>query len=117
MPLIIVPVAIDIVTFGSLCASNMSSVAKILLTITIFIKYAIQFVGIYVGKTVWKWCLFVPALTVCCIAPIATALIGEWYVFIYCLSGMLLFAGWWSISTFNLSWVSSRRKNKSHHMK
>ena len=62
MPLIMVPFAIDIVTFGSLWASNMSLVARILLTITIFLKYAIQFVGIYVGKSGWKCILCVSVL-------------------------------------------------------
>ena len=117
MPWIIVPLAIDIVTFGSLWASNMSSVAKILLTMTIILKYAIQLVGIYVGKSVWKRILCVSALIVCCIAPITIAFVGEWYVFVHCLAGMLLFVGWWSISTFNLSWESNRRKDESCEMK
>lgn len=113
MPLIIVPLAIDIVALGSLWGSQLSSVVKAILTMTIILKYAIQLVGVYMGKSVWKHVFCVSSVIVGSVATIVTVLVGEWYVFTHCLLGMLLFAGWWSLSTFNFSWESNRGKDEA----
>ena len=117
MPLIIVPLAIDILTFASLWTSQLSYVAKAILTATIILKYAIQLAGIYTERSARKNVLCISSIMVSSVAAIVTALIGKWFLFAHCLLGMLLFAGWCAVSTFNLFRGNNGKKDELHETK
>lgn len=113
MPLIVVPLAIDIVSIIAVWTSSMTLGLKIVLMAAVIIKFAFQFVGILVERPAWKHILCACTIPLGVTVAITAAFMGEWFVFVPCLAGMLLFVGWWSISTFNLSWESNRRRDES----
>ena len=54
MPLIVVPLAIDIVSIIAVWTSSMTLGLKIVLMAAVIIKFAFQFVGILVERPAWK---------------------------------------------------------------
>lgn len=112
MPIIVIPLAIDIVSIAALWTSGLTLALKIVFTAAIIIKYVVQFIGMFTAEPPLENILCVLAIAISAATTLTMAIMGEWYVFAPCLMGTLLFAGWWIISTFHPFLSSDSNKDQ-----